>query len=563
MGFPAIAKRIASVFYTFGGKQLIVILWSQLLYTGFELGGLALLFWVMNGIISQSALLQLPFFSVAFTPLQAVILLTLFYMIKLIYGLFHQHLVNRFCFQTNYKLTANLIHHYYRQPAYIFKHTALAETLNKIFTIGGFFTETVLQNVLMLMQELILSVLILLALLLYNGQIVVWFILILTPFLTILILFKTRYFRHLKKEILDENVRFHASVMTLIQGITDIKLSGKFDYFFREFDQKIKKVHDTKKGLQFENGFTQKSLEFISVFSILVLFLLHSVLDQNQRLPVYLAAFATAAFRFIPSVNRILSALQQIQINKPYILYASGVPGISKVTREPMQTGTTVIRQIELENIGFSYTDTPVLKDINVCFNSGKLYGLTGKSGSGKSTLLSVITGIIEPGHGQLRVNGIPVSERDKNVLIHKSAVVLQEPYFINAGFAENVSFGDENPDTERIAECLKDAELSERATRASSENQSRIGDNGFALSGGEKQRLAIARALYRNAGVLILDEPTQALDPVNKQKILSLLKTLTYNRNLITLIVSHDAEVLEACDIRFKMEAGTLTQWP
>ena len=142
-----------------------------------------------------------------------------------------------------------------------------------------------------------------------------------------------------------------------------------------------------------------------------------------------------------------------------------------------------------------------------------------------------------------------------KTALQHKSAFVKQEPYFLNGTIAENIVFGyDSIPNLDKVNHCIRSVNLDKWVEQQPNGLSAETGDHGTKLSGGQRQRLAIARALYRKAAILILDEPSNSLDSFNKHEILLLIKRLTQQNKLITIIVTHDTEVLQICDSIFEL---------
>ncbi len=262
-----------------------------------------------------------------------------------------------------------------------------------------------------------------------------------------------------------------------------------------------------------------------------------------------LAAFATAAFRFIPSANRIIGSIQNVRLYNEYIAFIASIKPAEPVD---LDEGTDIedIKSLSLNNVSFFYTNTPVLNNVSIHMQAGSITGLSGPSGVGKTTLINIISGLLEPKAGSILLNNKEVTPVIKTALQHKSAYVMQEPFFLTGSISDNIVFGyDEHPDLQKVNWCLKSVNLDKWTQQQPNGLNTEIGDNGTKLSGGQKQRLAIARALYRKASIFILDEPSNSLDGFNKQEILLLVKQLTLQNKLITIIVSHDADVLKICD--------------
>ncbi len=555
MTFISSFRQLLTIFYRNGSQMFIKVLLITLIGISIELSGLICLFTVVQGIIQQVEIVSVPLIHITITLLLAVVLLVGIYFIKFIFSIWQSRFILNYCYQLNYKITVQIIQHFYHQPTEVIKNTKLADALNKVFTIGGYFSEIIFQAVLVFFSELILTVIIIISLLLFNYKLLLLLMLVLLPVCIVLLFYSRKKLKIMSKKIMADNVQYHQSVMTLIHGLLDIKLSGRYSYFFTLFHQKIEALHKTRKVVNLENNFPPKVLEFFAVLGIATLFFITSWTDGAVSMTNLMAAFATAAFRFIPSANRIIGCIQNIRLYSEYTNFIYGInPHEDTADKETIEIDQ--IRSLRLNNICFSYTNHLVLSNISIELKKGTITGISGVSGVGKSTLVTIISGLLEPQSGNLFINEQPVTLKNKTSLQHKSAFVMQDPYFVTGTITDNIVFGyDSPPDLGRVDQCIQYVNLMEWVQQLPNGLETETGDNGTRLSGGQKQRLAIARALYRKAEILILDEPFNSLDTHNKKEILSLIQHLTHYNQLITVIVSHDAEVLKICNSVFELK--------
>ena len=559
MGLLNSLRQVLTIFYRHGGKRLNLILLSQAFFLLLELAGLYSLYKVMNALFQQLPSVSLPFLTNNVSVFNSVCILLGIYLFKALYAVLHSRLVIHYCYEVNYQITANIIRYFYTQPSESFRKNPLADALNKVFTIGGYFSETIFQSILTLVGEGLLVLLIITGLLIFNLKLLLLLLAIVLPPTLPLLYFSRHRLQQKNKSVMQENVAFHQTVMTLLHGLTDIKLSGQFHHFFKDFNEKIKQLHQSKKVVLFENGLPQKILEFISVLAIALLFFVCFYNQNTEQLPILLAAFASAAFRLIPSLNRIIGAARQLTHFEQYIQFTSEIPVTpsDEDTRKPSENIT--INSLKLENVSYAFADRQVLKNISLQLHTSKIYGITGESGAGKTTLINILIGFLQNQHGNILVNEKALDETLRKALIQSSAFVRQDPYFLNASITDNVVFGFGDPNHEKVTWCLEAVNLHPWAISKPQGYNTQIGDNGATLSGGEKQRLAIARALYRQAKILILDEPSNSLDAENKQKMLTLVKHLTQKEHLITIIITHDSQVMNICDDTYILSNGQL----
>lgn len=559
MEFLNSLKQALTIFYRHGGKRLSFILLSQTFFLFIELTGLFFLFKVMNALFQQTDFIILPFSRAKISVFEGIWMLIGIYIFKTFYSVLQSRFMVNYCFDVNYQITSNIIKHFYAQPTESFRKDPLADSLNKIFTIGGYFSETIFQSIILLFSEGLLVLFIFTGLLIFNIKLLFLLLVILLPPTLLLLYFSRNRLREKSKNLMNENVQFHQTIMTLLHGLTDIKLSGQFNHFYTDFNRKIKQLHESKKVILFENGLPQKLLEFICVAAIALLYFICFYSKNIQDLPVLLSAFAAAAFRLIPSLNRIIGGARQLNQFQQYIKFTSEIP-VSPFEEEKADNKELVpINSLKLENVSYYFDNIQVLKNISLQLKKYKIYGITGVSGSGKTTLIHILIGFLKKQGGKILLNEIPLDKHFENVMIHSSAFVKQDPYFLNASITENVVFGYGTPDIEKVAHCLEAVNLKSWVLSKPLTYDTIIGDNGETLSGGEKQRLAIARALYRKAQILILDEPSNSLDTENKQIMLNLVKELTKKEGLITIIITHDSQVMNICDDTYILSNGQI----
>lgn len=208
---------------------------------------------------------------------------------------------------------------------------------------------------------------------------------------------------------------------------------------------------------------------------------------------------------------------------------------------------------LQLKNVSYHYpqSSSAALSDISFSLPKGKVTVLCGYSGSGKSTLARIIGGLAVPQNGEILLNGEPMrSSRLKRRWQLSIAYVTQKPFFINASLANNVAFAyfeDDVIDYERLHEAVKQAELETFVKSLPQGLDTLIGQSAMRLSGGEGQRILVARALYKRASLFIFDEATSALDKVTERKIMDTI--LDTSENMSVLVITHEPDIFDASD--------------
>ena len=216
---------------------------------------------------------------------------------------------------------------------------------------------------------------------------------------------------------------------------------------------------------------------------------------------------------------------------------------------------------LEVENVFFRYTDTSpyVLENINLAIESGQLVSIVGQSGSGKTTLAKLLVGFYKPTDGRITVDGYDLESVDKEYYRKQIGYVMQSNLLFSGSIASNIASGDPNPDQQRIVEVAKLADAHDFITSLPLGYEQVVGERGMGLSGGQLQRLCIARALYNDPALLIFDEATSALDTQSESNILQNMQQILQGRTAV--VIAHRLSTIVNSDKILVMYNGTIVE--
>ena len=215
------------------------------------------------------------------------------------------------------------------------------------------------------------------------------------------------------------------------------------------------------------------------------------------------------------------------------------------------------INRIEIKNLSFSYDGTNyVLKNLNLEFTKDKTFYLEGKNGSGKSTLVDLISGMLKPTQGKIEINGEDI--RDSKLSIKsKVGYVSQTAFLINDSIKENIIFGRKNIEDKQVENVIKLTGLDKLINNLPDKIDTNVGNLGGKLSGGQKQKIMIARSLIDNPGLIILDESTNALDFDSEKNFLKIIDKI--KKNKIIIFISHSEQIKKFCDEKYLLQDKTV----
>ena len=340
-------------------------------------------------------------------------------------------------------------------------------------------------------------------------------------------------------------------IIETFDGIREVIIYGKRTLFTSLFKRvNLEKFNIEKKNLNLGEA-PRFFLEFLFGISIFTLIYYFSIIEIQNYDFDSLIVFALAAYRILPGINRILSSIQSINFNK------KSVQKVRNILKEKVLYNKTnndqsfdKIEKISLENIRFSHdSKTLIFKNLNKVINTNSILGLCGPSGSGKSTFIDLVSGLVVPDSGFVKVNDVNISE---NISSYQKQIsyVSQSPYMLHGSLIDNILFENENEneiDEKLLIDCCIKANIDFVELSIKSIREFKIIEGGTNISGGQKQRIALARALFNKPKILILDEFTSALDTENEQMLLKSVKNISKEK--IVIIVSHKKSTLKICN--------------
>lgn len=257
--------------------------------------------------------------------------------------------------------------------------------------------------------------------------------------------------------------------------------------------------------------------------------------------------FAQFMNRFVGSYSTVKQCGHDVQRVQEAFAWLPEKKGVSERVSGNIASGCPA-PEIRFEHLTFAYpgTEEPVLKDISFCVRPGEKIALVGANGAGKSTIVKLLCGLYQPTEGRILIDGIPTSERKDEELYSLFSTVFQDKLVLPFSVLENVAVNGK-PDVEKVRRCLEKAGLSQRFPDLNQPLVKGIQDGAENLSGGEEQKLLLARALYKEAPILVLDEPTAALDPLAESELYEKYNEFTQEKT--SFFISHRLASTGFCD--------------
>lgn len=371
---------------------------------------------------------------------------------------------------------------------------------------------------------------------------------------------------------LGENSRLIAResilVVKLLQeglgGIRDLLLDGNQALYSDIYGKAVRPMLRAQGNNQFIGQSPKFGIEASGMIIVAALaYWLTGQPDGFARALPLLGTMAIGAQRVLPVLQQLFREWAYLQgsfasLNDVLVLLDQPLP-------EDMDAGDVPAlpfsSEIALRNLSFRYTpeNGDVLHDIDLRIPKGSRVGFIGATGSGKSTLLDILMGLLFPSTGTLEIDGVVVTRQNQRAWQRRIAHVPQSVFLSDSSIEENIAFGipKEHIDRERLRAAAEQAQLADLIESWPLKYNTFVGERGVRLSGGQRQRIGIARALYKQADVIIFDEATSALDNATEHAVMRSLEALS--NDLTILIIAHRLTTLKGCDMIVELDSGSI----
>ena len=350
-----------------------------------------------------------------------------------------------------------------------------------------------------------------------------------------------------------ESTQVIKSLQEGLGGIRDVLLDGSQAAYCKIYRHADLQLRQAQGNNQFTGQSPRYAMEALGM--LLIAALAYSLAQQSEgiakAIPV-LGALALGAQRLLPVMQQAYSAWSSIQGSQASLqdtleLLDQPLPDCAD---QPAADPLPFQKQISLKQLSFHYSpETPwVLKNLDLTIAKGSRVGFIGTTGSGKSTLLDIVMGLLQPTKGTMAIDGQPVTLGNNRAWQAHIAHVPQAIFLADSTIEENIAFGvpKDHIDPERVRQAAQQAQIADNIETWPKQYQTFVGERGIRLSGGQRQRIGIARALYKQADVIIFDEATNALDNETEQAVMQAIESLS--EELTILIIAHRVTTLKNC---------------
>ena len=492
-------------------------------------------------------------------------ILILIFLLSTILNLLSVYLLSKFTLQTGGEIESSLFEYYLRRDYLFHLETTSSKLLNNIFELVKRIASFVIFPLMIIISKILFILPLFFGLLVFKTQIT-FFAMLIFAGLYVLIF---QLFRKKMKFLGELQTKVTEDKFTILNqgfgGIKEVKILNKFNFFKKYYDLLYNQLVSIQVEKDIVGRFPKYLIELIVISAsiFLILYFSNNLQFNFNAIIINLSFFLIIAYKIIP-------ALQQVYYNANIV--KNNLPAVSKLSKD-LSNSKKVISlnksnqifknfvSLEVKDLFFKYKSSKnkVLNRINLKILNGQKIAITGLSGSGKTTLINILLGIINLNKGKIIINEKILKKDDILSWQKLIGFVSQSIFLTERSIKENIAFGipKNKIDNTKIKNLIKICNLDKVVKNLPKKENTLIGERGAKFSGGQQQRLGIARALYTDPSVIILDEATNALDLKTENEILKSI--LKFKKNITIIMISHRLELIKKFDKILFLDKGEI----
>lgn len=490
-------------------------------------------------------------------------IVTSLFILKNLFMILYLYLQNKFV--NNWKLAlSNRFMRYYLFSSY--RKTLKIPPSEKIYNLT-FLTNQVIDGFVFRIMNMIINSVIVVMILTLLFMKFPFGAFVTTAFVIFSMSFQSKFFKKRIADISQKIVKVSAlnneKMIENVNNLKEIKILSAENYFYNEYALSQKKYNKVLFENSFYGGMPPYITEMLVVVALFILAGLISLqeIDNVSWMVASYAIIVASIFRIAPALNRIQTSINSINTSRDFVktIIAEYENNNFDVIEEKSDLEIEFSDSIRIKNIRFAYKKDPVIKDLHLEIKKGEFIGIIGLSGAGKSTLADIIMGVLPVDSGEIFVDEVELNQDNFAAMRKLIGYVPQQINILDGSFKRNVAWGIDEKEIveENVIEALKKAQLYDFVQEFEEGINAKVIVGSMGLSQGQKQRLAIARALYRDPEILIFDEATSSLDVETENEITQMLNKLKGEKTIIA--IAHRLSTLKSCDRLIYMKNGRI----
>jgi ABC-type bacteriocin/lantibiotic exporter with double-glycine peptidase domain len=543
-----ILKHAWSVLEKEERKKFIVLSILDVVISVIDILSLALLLWIIKFYI-QPGQNNLPFLPGWLADRQSISFIAIFFLlfgIKNIAAFFITKAQYSFIAGVAVRISGINLSNYQQGEFKDFVNIDSSVLIRKISLQPFEFCQYILSGIQQIITQSFLIILTIVAIILFNAKLFLLLLLILLPPVILVFYIIKKRLTHAKIQIRTTNEKSFQHLLDALKGYVEANIYDRNEFFLDRF---IKQRRVFSRYLFDSLALQSMPNRIIEIFAVLGLFILIAIAkwsghDDGTAL-ITIGAFMAAAYKIIPGIVKLINITGQI---RAYEYSVTDLVEKKKAIPEATEVNPVPLHSIQLRNISFRYNDLEVLKNFCLSLEKGDFVGIMGESGKGKTTVLNILLGFLAADDGDILINGEKLVPDDIKKYWPSISYVRQQSFFIHDTALRNITLEEEEYNKNNLATALSAAGVNGMIGQFPEGLKKIITENGKNISGGQQQRIALARAVYKDADLILLDEPFNELDEDSSLVLLKHFKELAASGKMI-IMITHDKKSLSYCN--------------
>ena len=522
----------------------------DILISFIDILSLALLLWIIHFYIEPGKAIipaWLPEWMISRDSAWFIILFTLLFALKNLLAYLVSKYHYRFISNVASRLSENKLAQYQHDSFSTFIQTDSSVHIRNINYYPIEFCQFLLSGLQQIITQLALILITIAAILIFNAKLFLLLLCILLPPTIVVFYFIKKRLSKSKQLIQSSNEHSYRYMLDALKGYVESNVYNRNEFFRNRYSQARSQF-----SRQLFDSLALQSLpgRMIEVFAVMGLCILILIAkwwgNTDSNTLITIGAFMVAAYKIIPGLVKLINAGGQMKAFESSMTELEKTSATETLTKENLLNSE--IGSIEFDSVDFEYDRQPVLSGFSMQISKGDFVGIRGQSGRGKTTILNLLLGFLQPTSGEIRLNGKQQSCEDLKKYWPSIAYTRQQGFFIHDTILRNITLEENGGDAKKLNEALTISGLDKMLEKIQEGTNKIITENGKNISGGQQQRISIARALYKDASLILLDEPFNELDDEAVGLLLDHFRKLAASGKTVVMI-THDKKSLSYCN--------------
>ena len=530
-------------------KQFGILICLDIFISLADILSLAGLLWIIQFYIQPGQNKSLSFLPSPLTDQNSIVLIAVFvilFAVKNWLGFIIARAALQFNSRIAVRISGNNLSNYQQAAFSEFVSTDSSAHIRNISFQPFDFSQYMLSGIQQMITQASLIIIAIVAIVLFNAKLFLLLLLILLPPAIISFYLIRKRMMVARKNIQESNERSFQYLLDSLKGYVESNIYDRNSFFLKRFIDARRKFSTHLFDSLALQGMPNRIIEIFAVLGLFILIAIAKWTGNNDSTTlITIGAFMAAAYKIIPGIVKVINISGQM---KAYQFSVNELRQSKKITGPVEKESAVPIHSVEFKNIHFKYADRIVLNELSFEARNADFIGITGESGKGKTSILNLLLGFLPANNGDIFINGNLVNSLAIKNHWPSIAYVRQQHFFIHDTLLRNITLEEEVYNRENLQYAIRYSGLEKIIDQFPEGLEKIITENGKNISGGQQQRISLARALYKNATLILLDEPFNELDEEATHSLLEHFRELSAAGKIIVMI-THDKKSLSYCN--------------